>query len=143
MNAIKSAVIISAVISVMSIPATADAEDYFVIANRNVPVDRISRSELRLIYLGKKTQWNDNTPIRFYLIRSPKSQTSFLAEYIGTTPEQFDHIWMQNVFTGKGMMPEMFESSAEINEAVGNNNGSIGFTYKKPDNDNIKQLSVE
>ena len=119
------------------------ASDFSIIANKNVPEKSLTKEEIKAIYLGKKTKWSDNSPVRFYLIRSPKAQMSFLEAYVGKTPEQFENYWMQNVFTGKGVMPDMFENSSELQEAVEKNSGAIGFVLEVKPGGTTKIIGVE
>lgn len=125
------------------IPAIVIAAEFTVIANKTVSADRLTKDEIKAIYLGKKTKWSDGSTIRFFLIKSPRSQSLFLEAYVGKTPEQYDNYWMQNVFTGKGEMPDMLENSKQMVEAVAGAAGGIGFTLEFTPNDNIKIISVE
>lgn len=125
------------------IPAVVIAAEFTVIANKSVPSDRLTKDEIKAIYLGKKTKWSDGKTIRYFLIKSPKSQRLFLDAYLEKTPEQYESYWMQNVFTGKGEMPDMLENSKLMTEAVARASGSIGFTLEFTPNDNIKIINVE
>lgn len=124
-------------------PVIAMAADFTVIANKGVPVNNLTKDELKAIYLGKKSKWDDGSPIKFYLIRSPKSQKSFLEAHVGKTSDQYESYWLQNVFTGKGAMPEMFENSEEMIQAVKKTGGSIGFVSGEVNDVNIKKMNVE
>lgn len=134
--------IVSLLLSIL-FPAIAVAADFTVIANRSVPVNSLTKEDIKAIYLGKKSKWDDGSPIKFYLIRSPKSQKSFLEAHVGKTPDQYESYWLQNVFTGKGAMPEMLENSEEMIQAVKKTGGSIGFVSGEANDVNIKKMNVE
>ena len=124
-------------------PAVVTAAEFTVIANKTVPSDRLTKDEIKAIYLGKKTKWSDGSTIRYFLIKSPKSQRPFLDAYVEKTPEQYESYWLQNVFTGKGEMPDLLDNSKQMTEAVARASGSIGFTLEFTPNENIKIVNVE
>lgn len=124
-------------------PSVVLGADLTVILNKDVPAQSLTKEEVRSIFLGKKTKWDDGTKIIFFLIKSSKSQKAFLEAYVGKSPEQFEDYWLQNVFTGKGVMPDTVENSDEMVKVVGRTKGSIGFVTIETSDSEIKKLVSE
>lgn len=139
----RSHICILCLIIAMSAPSVVLGADFTVIVNKEVPAQSLTKEEVRSIFLGKKTKWDDGTKIIFFLIKSSKSQKAFLEAYVGKSPEQFEDYWLQNVFTGKGVMPDTVENSDEMVKMVGRTKGSIGFVTIETSDPEIKKLISE
>ncbi|KPA17265.1 phosphate ABC transporter substrate-binding protein [Candidatus Magnetomorum sp. HK-1] len=113
-----------------------------IIVNPDVN-ESISANDIRNIFLGKKTQWNNNQRIRFVLLTEKKIYRNFLAKYVGKTLYQYRNYWRKKVFTGTGMMPIMFKDTSQSIEFVRRTKGAISFVPKtKNIADDIKELIV-
>ena len=108
-------------------PHVLAVEDMFVIVTNPKVTDTLNKDEIKQIFLGKKTQWNDNSGITFALIDDDELLTAFLKMYIGKSPDQFKNYWKKQVFTGKGKMPKALETSAELMKFLADNQGAISF----------------
>jgi len=114
-----------------------------IIVNPDVN-ESISANDIRNIFLGKKTQWDDNQRIRFVLLTEKKFYRMFLAKYVGKTLYQYRNYWRKKVFTGTGMMPIMVKDSSQIIEYVQRTKGSISFIPKSQKiTGEVKELIVE
>jgi ABC-type phosphate transport system substrate-binding protein len=89
--------------------------------------DAISVNDIRNIFLGKKTQWNNNQRIRFVLFTEEKTYQAFITNYVQKTLYQYRNYWRKKVFTGTGMMPIMFSKSAQCIDFVNRTKGAISF----------------
>lgn len=103
------------------------AEDMCVIVTNPAVADALNKDEIKQIFLGKKTQWEDNSGITFVLPDDDKLLSAFLKAYIGKTPDQFKNYWKKQVFTGKGKMPKALGTSAELMKFLADNQGAISF----------------
>ncbi len=106
---------------------TLAAEDEIVIVVHPDVADTLDKDDIKQIFLGKKTQWNDTSGIAFVLLDDGDTLNAFLKTYIGKSPDQFKNYWKKQVFTGKGKMPKAFRTSAELMQFLSDNRGSIGF----------------
>lgn len=125
------------------IASSSFAFETIIIANKSVSLDKISRDDIRDIFLGKKTKWSDGSNIKFYLLKRTSDQEKFLSEYLRKTPAEYEHFWMQKVFTGKGLMPEMVEGYKNMVDAVSKTEGSLGFLSDAVPIDQVKIMVVE
>jgi ABC-type phosphate transport system substrate-binding protein len=89
--------------------------------------DAISANDIRNIFLGKKTQWDNNQRIRFVLFTEETTYKTFITHYVRKTLYQYRNYWRKKVFTGTGMMPVMFNQCTQCIEYVNRTQGAISF----------------
>lgn len=87
----------------------------------------VDHEEVKRIYLGKKTHWNDDTPIVPVILKKGEIHEDFLDEYLDRTSHRFVSYWRQMVFTGKGVPPKSFASEADLIAFVAATPGAVGY----------------
>jgi ABC-type phosphate transport system substrate-binding protein len=102
------------------------AKDIKIIVHSDVQ-DIISVNDIRNIFLGKKTQWTNNSRIRFVLLTEEQTYRTFIKHYIRKTLYQYRNYWRKKVFTGTGMMPIMYGSCDQCVDYVNRTKGAISF----------------
>jgi ABC-type phosphate transport system substrate-binding protein len=106
--------------------------------------ESISANDIRNIFLGKKTQWNNHQRIRFVLLTQKKLYRNFLAKYVGKTLYQYRNYWRKKVFTGTGMMPVMFKDCKQTIDYVKRTKGAITFIpTSEIISDNVKEITIQ
>ena len=110
----------------------ADAQDVALIMHKGKikPVS-LSEQEIKEVFLGQKTRWEDNSMIRFAVYTEESALLAFLKSYIKKTPIQYNNYWKKLVFSGKGIMPKMFDDSQKVLDFVSNTEGAISFISAK------------
>lgn len=113
-----------------------------IIVNNGVPDDTLSETDVRQIFLGQKSQWNDGT--RTTIVTSDQNELTreFLSEFVGRTPAQFSNYWKKLVFTGKGRMPRSFKTDKSLVEYVAATEGAIGYISAEERPDGVKVISI-
>lgn len=108
--------------------STATAADLIVIANKNVPLEQVDRTELRAIYALRKRLWSDGTPVETYTLPggSPLQQT-FAKQVLHLYPYQLKLLWNRAVFSGIGRAPTEVDNEAEMLKAIATTAGAIGY----------------
>jgi len=120
------------------------AEDAVVIVTNPEVTDSLNKDEIKQIFLGKKTQWKDNSSIIFILPDNDQLLIDFLKTFIGKSPEQFENYWKKQVFTGKGKMPKVIRTTAELTAFVAENKGTITFMSREDvDDTQVNILSFQ
>jgi len=104
----------------------AHAIDVKVIVHPDIQ-ESISLNDIRNIFLGKKTQWDNKQRIRFVLFTEKNTYQTFITNYVQKTLYQYRNYWRKKVFTGTGMMPIMFSKSAQCIDFVNRTKGAISF----------------
>jgi ABC-type phosphate transport system substrate-binding protein len=117
--------------------------DITVICNKSVPESSINKQDLKNIYMGKKTTWNDNKKIVFVVQDNATANDQFLSTYINKSAAQYSSYWKEKVFTGQGTPPKSLASDKEMIQYVTQNDGAIGFVSSGDSLENVKKLSIE
>jgi hypothetical protein len=122
---------------------SAMAGDLKVIANASVQESSISLDELKGVFLITKTSLHDGTHVEPVLLKSGAVHESFLKEYLGKTDSALDTYYRSLVFTGKGSMPKILATDAEVEAYVAKTKGAIGYVSAAPTTAGVKSLEVK
>lgn len=119
------------------------ASDIKVITNSRVKVSQVSSEDLKSIFLTTKTSLTDSGHVEPVLLRSGAAHQIFLSLYIGRTAPTLENYYRSLVFTGKGTMPKMLASDAEVVEYVARTKGAIGYVSNGASVEGVKILEVK
>lgn len=137
------AIIAYILFTVLLSPALSFADDAVVIANKNVPSSTLSSDDIKQIFLGNKTSWDNGDKIVFVVQDRTDTADAFLKAYIRKSASQYDNYWKKQVFTGKGKAPKSFSSDQELAEFVANTPGAIGYVSSGANANDTKTISVQ
>lgn len=118
------------------------AAEIYVIANTAIPVNALSETELRDIYIGKRTIWNGNLKIVPIIAPSLSLHDEFVLKYTRKSNTQFKSWWLKLVFSGEGVFPKTVLSENEMVEKVGDTEGAIGYTSSAITTDRVKTIVI-
>ena len=118
------------------------AGEIAIVGNKDLTVDSLSKKDLKSIFLGKKTQWDNGKKIIFVILKTGDVHESFLKQFIGKSVSQYANFWKKMVFTGKGKKPKSFQTEDELVAFVGNTSGAVGYILSGSKADGVKSLSV-
>ena len=118
------------------------SQEIYIICHKDVPVDTLNKSDIKNIFLGKKTSWDNQKKITIVLLKTDDVYKEFLKVYIKRSAQQYRLYWRNMVFTGEGFIPKSFKSEENIIQFVSKTDGAIGFLPFKTDNSEIKYISV-
>lgn len=104
------------------------AEDVLIV-NPASKVATVSADQLKDLFLGKKTAWDDGGTVVLCVLKEGARHTVLL-DKIGKTQAQFLQHWKKKVFTGAGAMPETFDDEAALAAYVAKTAGAIGLVDK-------------
>ncbi|MFC2140401.1 substrate-binding domain-containing protein [Candidatus Auribacterota bacterium] len=96
--------------------------EVIIIANNEVSINKLERSTVANIYLGKKTKWKSGMRIRVVMLKKGATHESFSHNIVRKTPSQISKIWKKAIFTGTGTPPKILKTEAEI----------VAYTHKTP-----------
>lgn len=113
-----------------------------VVANKSVNDAKITKDELKSIFLGKTTRWSDGKRIIFTMLKNEDGTEAFLKYYIGKSYSQFNDYWGQMLFTGKGQMPPSFDNTKNIAGFIAKTDGAVGYILNEIPTDNLKIIEV-
>jgi hypothetical protein len=122
---------------------SAMAGDLKVIANASVSESSISLDELKGVFLITKTSLHDGSHVEPVLLKSGAVHENFLKEFLGKTDSALETYYRSLVFTGKGSMPKILATDAEVEAYVAKTKGAIGYVSAAPTMAGVKSLEVK
>ncbi|OQX09777.1 MAG: hypothetical protein BWK80_46495 [Desulfobacteraceae bacterium IS3] len=138
----KAAAIFSLLFQLIVFISFSSAEDVLIIANKDVPVDSLSKNEIRGIFLGEKIKWDNDSKITFVILKT-EVHDLFLKEYLGNTAAQYQNYWKKMVFTGKSKSPKSFKDAESLMDYVAETGGAVAYLPASAYNDKVKIISVK
>jgi len=121
-------------------PAAA-AADFKVVANPSVKASQISIDDLKGVFLVTKTSL-DGTEVEPVLAKNGAAHEAFLKD-LGKTESGLSTYYRSLVFTGKGSMPKICATDAEVIEYVSKTKGAIGYVSTAANAAGTKTLDVK
>lgn len=129
------------ILTIVSLPALGQT----VIVNNSNPVSQLTKAELRNIYLGNTSTWENSSQIIIVDYTADNDlRDSFSDKYLNLSPKKVSMIWIKASLSGKTVPPRVFHTESEIVKFVSENEGAIGYLdnpVKLPPN--IKTVQVQ
>ena len=117
------------------------AANIVLIANPNLPVEQLSRYEVKNIFLSRmKTV--QGVRVRPVMLKKKEVTARFLREELGKTPVQFSSYYRKMIFTGRGRPPHETASEEELVAYVRSTPGAIGYIDAATAPASVKILQV-
>ena len=124
-------------------PALSLAGDVVIITNESVPVSTLGAKDVKQIFLGNKTVWDNGDKIVFVVQDRTDASDTFLKTYVQKSSSQYNNYWKKQVFTGKGKAPKSFSSDQELVQFVSETAGAIGYVSSGAETGNVKTIAVQ
>lgn len=118
------------------------AAELILITNVSNSVDSISAKDVKKIYLGKKSSWNDGTSIKVFAQKDTDLTNVLVKKYVKKTPQQYFLYWQNAIFTGKGTPPVEVDGNAQMKKIVKAQKGAIGYIDASELDSSVKKLTV-
>ena len=138
----KTLIILLAALLPLSVNA-----DLYIIANKDLSIEKLEKSDIAAIYLLKKKHWENGEDIMpINLPATADARTHFTAQVFDSTPEKLGSYWDKMLF--KGETPPVTQNSEQaVIMFVERIKGAIGYVETKPQSsqikiDNFKKLSI-
>ncbi|MBU0992816.1 MAG: substrate-binding domain-containing protein [Proteobacteria bacterium] len=120
------------------------SEPIVFIANDSVPMDSITRKELKDIYTGKTKLWGNGDKIVLTFLKQTDVYAYFLRNYVNKTPTQFVNYWRNMVFMGKAtFIPKSIKEEDKLMEYISSTKGAIGYISSNKLIKGIKVIAVK
>jgi ABC-type phosphate transport system substrate-binding protein len=109
--------------------ASSAGEDVIiVIANKDVPQQKLGRDELRPIFQVTKLQWpNGNNVVPLNLPEDNSLRKGFDSAVLGLDPDRVARYWIDRKIRGDARPPKKLSSPAAVVKAVAKTSGAIGY----------------
>jgi len=105
-----------------------------IIGNKELPFDSLSRNDLRDIFYGRKTKWDNRQKIEIALLESRKIHQVFVRYLVQGTSAPFLEQREDHLLHHRNRPGIMFKSEKSIVSHVALTKGAIGYisSYTKP-----------
>jgi hypothetical protein len=120
----------------------AAAADFKVVANPSVKASEISLEDLKGVFLATKTALSDGSQVEPVLAKAGAAHEAFLKD-LGKTSAALSTYYRSLVFTGKGSMPKICATEAEVIDYVSKTRGAIGYVSAGVNAPGTKTLDVK
>lgn len=117
------------------------AGDIKVIANSGVNVGIISLVDLKAVFLEEKSSIN-GMHFEPVLEKDGPVHQAFLQEYLGGSADDLQAYYRTLAFTGRGSMPKVLGSDAEVVAYVARTRGAIGYVSRTASAEGVKTLTI-
>jgi TonB family protein len=114
-----------------------------IIANPSVKAEAISASEIKSVFLEERNSLRDGTHVEPVLSKGGPAHAAFLKDYLGQNDDALQNYYRTLVFTGKGSMPKVLRSDAEVVAYVAKTRGAIGYVSSTAPVDGVRTLAVD
>jgi ABC-type phosphate transport system substrate-binding protein len=114
-----------------------------VIAHSSVTVSHLSSEELKEVFLETRTSLADGSAVEPVLLKDGEVHAAFVRQYIGKTTTGLANYYRSLVFAGKGSMPKMLKTEAEVVVYVRNTRGAIGYVSAATNTDGVAVLELK
>ena len=121
--------------------AAGHAQDAALIAHPSVGDAKLSADDVKGILLGTKTKWDSGGVIKVVVLSDGALHDRVIKDFTQRTSDQFDKYWKKQVFTGKGIMPQVAKTDAEVLEYVAKTPGAFGYVGKENATGAVKVLT--
>ncbi|HUL49292.1 MAG TPA: hypothetical protein VLT79_04665 [Gemmatimonadales bacterium] len=125
----------------MTCPVTVRAQ-IAVVVNRANPIQNLSLSDLRRLYLGQSVTFANGT--RVALVTYPPAQARFYNTVLGLSEDRFQRHWMELVFQGQDATPpKAIAVGAELNRFVAEHPGALAFVDLPAVDQSVKIVTID
>src|SRR4030067_1766051 len=108
--------------------ASANARELVIIANKDYPMNSISASSVKDIYLGEKTS-EGGVKIKPMEQRDEAIKKRFIEKVMGSTVDGYKAYWIKKFFQEGVTPPTEKGTPSELVDAISNTGGAIGYVW--------------
>jgi hypothetical protein len=137
----KFLIVFCMILGSLALAAKAEAQ-IIVIANSNVKVSEVSKSDLADVFTGASPSLKGSrvTPV---LMMESVHHELFLRSFISKSDGPFRSGWKSLVFAGQAAMPKSLPNDAAVVEFVRSNPGTIGYIDNGTPHDGVNVIAVK
>ncbi|MGA9529223.1 MAG: TonB family protein [Terriglobales bacterium] len=117
------------------------AQEVQVIANPSFAMDAISPDDLKSVYLEERNSLAGSR-VEPVLSRGGRAHEAFLRRFLGLDDTELQNYYRSLIFTGRGNMPRVFDSDAEVISYVAKTRGAIGYVSGNVSTLGVRSLAV-
>lgn len=123
----------------------AGSEPLVIVVNRSNPVDDLSFSELRKIFLGNRSHWADGRRITL-VMREPgqPERAAIIRDVCGMNEDQLKNHFLHGLYTNEILVsPKILSSPTGVRKFIFNVPGAIGYLRIGDVDPTVKVLRID
>ncbi len=122
---------ILSLLTLLLFASTATYADSFAVS-KNIQEVSVSTSDIKSIFLGKRSLWDNKQPILLCLVnQNEKDLDSFLRQFVGKNTRSYNRFWTKRLFSGESSaIPEKFASKEKAFKYLENRENVICYIGK-------------
>lgn len=99
-----------------------------IVVHPTVSETQLTTAQLRAIFSIRQSRWADGQMIKVFVLPSDNEHhQKFTRTYLKMFPYQLDAIWHRQRFSGIGGVPVQYSTVEELQAALANTPGAIGY----------------
>jgi ABC-type phosphate transport system substrate-binding protein len=125
--------------------APVTSEPLVIVVNRSNPVDDVSFSELRKIFMGTRSHWANGRRITL-VMREPgdPERAAILRDVCGMSEDQLKNHFLHGLYTGEILVsPKILSSPTGVRKFIFNVPGAIGYLRIGDVDPTVKVLRID
>jgi ABC-type phosphate transport system substrate-binding protein len=130
------------IFSIFALANVGGAGGVKIIVNSSVSAVSISADDIKSIYLQEKNSLGSSS-VEPVLLKSGPTHEAFLKRFVSKTNSTLLTFYRSLTFTGKGSMPQAFNSDAEVIAYIAKTKGAIGYISDSSRAEGVKTLEVK
>lgn len=121
------------------------AENLAIVVNRSNPVENLSTSELRRVFLGERGHWPNGRRITIVMIEPGQPERDVvLRDIFRMTETEFNNHFLHGVFTGEVLVsPKTLSTPVGVRKFVFNVPGAIGYLRASDVDASVKVVRID
>jgi phosphate transport system substrate-binding protein len=125
--------------------AVPNGEALAVIVNKSNPLDNVSLTELRKIFMGEQTRWPSGNRVTVVMRQPGQDERATALQLIYRMSERdFNRYFLRGTFTGETQsVPKTVAAAAGVRKFVFNVPGAIGYLRASEVDDSVKAVRVD
>jgi ABC-type phosphate transport system substrate-binding protein len=120
-------------------------EPLAIVVNRSNPLDKLSMSELRGIFLGNRSHWANGRRITLVMrdVGEPERKVA-VRDICGMTEDQLKNHFLHGLYTGEILVsPKTLSTPTGVRKFIFNVPGAIGFLRASDVDATVKVLRID
>ncbi len=127
----------------LSVTRAGESKSYALILNSDSEREHISFQDVRSIYLGKMTLWEDGSRVQPCMLREKeRAMQGFIKSSLGKSVYQYRAYWKRKLFSGGGTVPKTFRTTKSLLQYVKRTPGAIGVISAGSQTEGVKRVEV-
>jgi len=122
---------------------TTDYDEILIIANSQVPAERLTRTEIADIYQSRIGKWDDGQKIKVVMLKKGPIHKVFTENIVKMTPMKLKTLWKKIMFSGAGILPKILKTEEKMVDFVAATQGAIGYISAATAHEGVKVITVE